>query len=54
MSDASVGEVRVGCPESMMATLLPPVIKQLSASHPGIAVQVAQMNPVTLDVREAA
>jgi DNA-binding transcriptional LysR family regulator len=52
MSDASVGEVRVGCPESMVATLLPPVIKQLSLSHPGIAVQVAQMNPVTLDVRE--
>jgi DNA-binding transcriptional LysR family regulator len=52
MSDASVGDVRVGCPESMVATLLPPVIKQLSVSHPGITVQVAQMNPVTLDVRE--
>jgi DNA-binding transcriptional LysR family regulator len=52
MSDASVGEVRVGCPESMVATLLPPVIKQLSLSHPGITVQVAQMNPVTLDIRE--
>jgi DNA-binding transcriptional LysR family regulator len=52
MSDASVGEVRVGCPESMVATLLPPVIRRLSASHPGITVQVAQINPVTLDVRE--
>lgn len=52
MSDASVGEVRVGCPESMMATLLPPVIKQLSARYPGISVHVAQINPVTLDIRE--
>jgi DNA-binding transcriptional LysR family regulator len=52
MSDASVGEVRVGCPESMVATLLPPVVKQLSAGRPGITVQVAQMNPITLDVRE--
>lgn len=52
ISDASVGEVRVGCPESMAATLLPPVIKQLSVRYPGISVQVAQINPVTLDIRE--
>jgi DNA-binding transcriptional LysR family regulator len=52
MSDASVGEVRVGCPESMMATLIPPVIKQLYAGYPGISVHVAQINPVTLDIRE--
>src|SRR5215467_10901762 len=52
IANASVGEVRVGCPESMAATLLPPVIRQLSASHPGVTVQVAQINPVTLDVRE--
>jgi DNA-binding transcriptional LysR family regulator len=35
-----------------LAALLPPVIRRLSASHPGITVQVAQINPVTLDVRE--
>src|SRR5262245_8665571 len=52
ISNASVGEVRVGCPESMAATLVPPVIKQLSARYPGISVQVAQINPVTLDIRE--
>ena len=52
ISDASVGEVRVGCPESMAATLLPPVIRQLSVRYPGISVQVAQINPVTLDIRE--
>lgn len=52
MSSASVGEVRVGCPESILATLLPRVIKQLAARHPGISVHVAQINPVTLDTRE--
>jgi DNA-binding transcriptional LysR family regulator len=52
ISNASVGEVRVGCPESMSATLLPLAIRQLSARYPGISVQVAQINPITLDIRE--
>ena len=52
IAKASVGEVRVGCPESMAATLLPPAIRYLSARHPGISVHVALVNPVTLEIRE--
>jgi DNA-binding transcriptional LysR family regulator len=52
MADPTVGEVRVGCAEWVLATLLPPVIEQLSGQHPGVIVHVVQMNPVTLEIRE--
>jgi DNA-binding transcriptional LysR family regulator len=52
MADPRVGEVRIGCPETLAATLLPPVVEQLSAQHPGISLYVAQTNPITLDIQE--
>jgi DNA-binding transcriptional LysR family regulator len=52
MADPRIGEVRVGCPETLAATLLPPVVEQLSVQHPGISLYVAQTNPITLDIRE--
>jgi DNA-binding transcriptional LysR family regulator len=52
MADPAAGEVRVGCPESMAATLLPKVIVRLAEQYPGVVVQVAQLNPVTLEIQE--
>lgn len=52
IADPSVGEVRIGCPESVAATLLPLVIERLRGQYPKIVVDVAQMNPVTLEIRE--
>src|SRR5262245_29522877 len=51
-ADPSVGDIRVGCPESVTATLLPVVIKQLFDQHPKLVLHVAQTNPSTLDIRQ--
>ena len=52
MANPRVGEVRVGCPETLAATLLPPVVKRLANQYPGIRLYVAQTNPIALDVRQ--
>jgi DNA-binding transcriptional LysR family regulator len=52
MANPTVGEVRIGCPETIVATLLPAVIGQLSREYPGIVLHVAHMNSVTLEIRE--
>jgi molybdate transport repressor ModE-like protein len=36
LSDPSVGEVRLSCPESISASLLPPVIADFARRYPGI------------------
>jgi len=52
MANPTVGEVRIGCFEWVLATLLPPVIERLSSQHPGVVVHITQTNPATLDLRE--
>jgi DNA-binding transcriptional LysR family regulator len=52
IADRRVGEVRVGCPDTLAATLLPDVIERFSDQYPGIKLHVAQTNPVALDVQE--
>ncbi len=52
MANPTVGEVRVGCFEWVLATLIPPVIGRLSNQYPGVVVHVTQTNPATLDLRE--
>jgi len=49
LSDPAVGEVRIGCPETV-AALLPPVIQGLSRRYPGIIVQVSDVVAPTLDL----
>jgi DNA-binding transcriptional LysR family regulator len=51
-ADPNVGEVRIGCPESVAATLLPMVIQRLSDRYPKLVLHVAQLNPITLEIRE--
>jgi DNA-binding transcriptional LysR family regulator len=51
-TDPSVGEVRIGCPETVAATLLPMVIERLSDRYPKLVLHVAQLNPITLEIRE--
>jgi len=51
-ADPNVGEVRIGCPETVAATLLPTVIERLSERHPKLVLHVAQLNPITLEIRE--
>lgn len=52
MTDPRVGEVRLGCPDTLTATLLPPILERLSTQHPGIRLYVEQINPVLPDIRE--
>jgi DNA-binding transcriptional LysR family regulator len=52
MTDPRVGEVRLGCPDTLAATLLPPVLERLSTQHPGIRLHVEQTNPVLPDIRQ--
>jgi DNA-binding transcriptional LysR family regulator len=51
-ADPTVGEVRIGCPESVTATLLPVVIERLCDRYPRLVLHVAQANPITLEIRE--
>lgn len=52
LANPVVGEVRVGCNESLSAALLPAVIKRLHATHPGVTVHVAQMSrPIAFEVK---
>ena len=48
-ADPWVGDVHVGCPETV-ATLLPPIIKRLSRKHPRILVHVSDVVAPTLDL----
>ena len=50
LSDPSVGEVRFSCPESISASLLPPVIADFARRHPGIVLQVDQGPTLTMDL----
>jgi DNA-binding transcriptional LysR family regulator len=52
MADARVGELRVGCPETLAATLLPAVVERLTDQYPGIKLHVIQTNPLALEVRK--
>lgn len=52
MADPRVGEVRVGCPETLAATLLPAVVGKLSDQYPGVRLYVAQTNPLAPEIRE--
>jgi DNA-binding transcriptional LysR family regulator len=47
LADPREGEVRMGCPESISAGFLPPVIERMSREYPKIVFRVSQVN--TLD-----
>ncbi len=44
LADPAVGEVRVGCPESLAAGVLPSLIEQFTRHHPRVRFQIAQVN----------
>src|ERR1700716_1091796 len=49
LADPTVGEVRIGCPESLAAGVLPTIIDQFSRQHPRVRFQIGQVN--TLNTR---
>jgi DNA-binding transcriptional LysR family regulator len=52
LADPSAGELRIGCPETMNAGLLPAITDRLVARHPRVILHVVQANTVTEEFRE--
>jgi DNA-binding transcriptional LysR family regulator len=52
LADPSTGELRIGCPEWIMAGLLPEIIDGLARRHPRIAFHVQQTITATSQFRE--
>ena len=52
LADPAVGEVRIGCPESLSAGLVPAIIDRPSRRHPKIAVHVVDAQPAATGFRE--
>jgi DNA-binding transcriptional LysR family regulator len=52
LANAAVGEVRIGCHESLVAAFLPKVIGQLNDRNPGVTVYIDQMSlPISAEAR---
>jgi DNA-binding transcriptional LysR family regulator len=49
LADPTVGEVRIGCPETV-AAILPPIIRRLYERHPGVTVHVSDVVAPTLNL----
>ena len=52
LADPTTGEVRIGCPESIAAGLLPGVVERFSRDYPRMVLRVTQAQTVTLEFRE--
>lgn len=45
LSDPTVGEVRLGCTDIILNSLVPPIVRKFSKEHPGIQLDVNLANP---------
>lgn len=52
LADPTTGEVRIGCPKSIAAGLLPAVVERFSHQFPRMVLRVAQAQTVTQEFRE--
>jgi DNA-binding transcriptional LysR family regulator len=47
LSDPTVGEVRIGCPESISAAILQPICETFCQQHPRVALEVDTVNTLS-------
>jgi DNA-binding transcriptional LysR family regulator len=52
LADPTTGEVRIGCPESIAAGLLPAVVERFTRQFPRMVLRVTQAQTVTLEFSE--
>ena len=52
LADPAAGELRVGCPETMHAGLLPAIMERIASRHPRVVLHVLQAYTVTEEFRE--
>jgi DNA-binding transcriptional LysR family regulator len=50
LANPTVGEIRIGCPDSVAATILPTMIGSFCREFPGVALRFDQVPTPTLDV----
>src|SRR4051794_14895179 len=49
LADPTTGELRIGCPETVMATVLPQIVDRFSKKHPRVVVHVHEVPPPAFD-----
>jgi len=49
LSDPTTGELRIGCADSIAATILKPIIERFAASHPAVTLQVDTLPSPAID-----
>src|SRR3954447_922850 len=52
VSDPNSGEVRLGCTDIILHTLVPPIVRNFSAKYPGVQLDVKLTNPGAHQVQE--
>src|SRR3954470_5619034 len=45
LSDPNSGEVRLGCTDIILHSLVPPIVRRFSSKYPGVQLDVALINP---------
>jgi len=50
LADPDVGELWIGCPESISASLLPPIVEEFSLRYPRVVINVRRMAAPSLDL----
>jgi len=52
MADPTVGELRIGCPQSLSTSILPPAIERFSRQYPRVVLHVSDVVSPTLELPE--
>jgi len=52
LSDPAKGEVRIGCPESIAAAIMPPMVQKFCRDYPGIDLTIEGVPTPTLELPE--
>jgi DNA-binding transcriptional LysR family regulator len=52
LSDPNSGEVRLGCTDIILHSLIPPIVRRFSGQHPGVQLDVKLTNPGEHQVQE--
>jgi DNA-binding transcriptional LysR family regulator len=50
LADPGAGEVRIGCPESISAAIMPPIIRQFKQKYPRVVLQVDNVPTRTMEL----
>jgi DNA-binding transcriptional LysR family regulator len=52
LSDPNTGEVRLGCTDIILHSLVPPIVRRFSRQHPGVQLDVKLTNPGEHQIQE--